>query len=70
MIRLIYIFGRQMPICETLFAVLWPKTFHSEKPDPFYRIVEQALYPAYVDVFARKKRPGWSAWGNEIHEAA
>jgi N6-adenosine-specific RNA methylase IME4 len=47
-----------------------PKTFHSEKPDYFYKLVERASYPPYVDVFARKKRSGWSAWGNEIREAA
>jgi N6-adenosine-specific RNA methylase IME4 len=47
-----------------------PKTFHSEKPDAFYKLVEKASYPPYVDVFARKKRAGWIAWGNEIHEAA
>lgn len=47
-----------------------PKTFHSEKPSVFYELVEMASYPPYVDVFARKKRSGWSAWGNEIHEAA
>src|SRR5262245_35787151 len=47
-----------------------PKTFHSEKPDCFYELVERASYPPYVDVFARKKRPGWAAWGNAIHAAA
>jgi N6-adenosine-specific RNA methylase IME4 len=47
-----------------------PKTFHSEKPDAFYELVERASYPPYVDVFARKKRPGWSAWNSAIHEAA
>jgi len=47
-----------------------PKTFHSAKPDFFYELVERASYPPYVDVFARKKRSGWTAWGNDIHEAA
>jgi N6-adenosine-specific RNA methylase IME4 len=46
------------------------KTFHYEKPDHFYQLVERASYSPYVDVFARKKKSGWSAWGNEIHEAA
>jgi N6-adenosine-specific RNA methylase IME4 len=32
-----------------------PRTFHSEKPDYFYQLVERASYPPYVDVFARKK---------------
>jgi N6-adenosine-specific RNA methylase IME4 len=47
-----------------------PKTFHSEKPDAFYELVEQASYSPFVDVFARKKRARWSAWGTAIHEAA
>jgi N6-adenosine-specific RNA methylase IME4 len=40
-----------------------PKTSHSEKPDYFYELVKRVSYPPYVDVFARKKRSGWSAWG-------
>jgi N6-adenosine-specific RNA methylase IME4 len=47
-----------------------PKTFHSEKPDAFYRMVELASYPPFLDVFARKIRPGWTVWGNGISEAA
>jgi N6-adenosine-specific RNA methylase IME4 len=47
-----------------------PKTFHSEKPQVFYQMVEQASYPPFIDVFARKRRPGWVAWGNGISEAA
>jgi N6-adenosine-specific RNA methylase IME4 len=43
---------------------------HSEKPEAFYRIVEQASYPPFVDVFARKSRPGWAVWGNGVSEAA
>jgi N6-adenosine-specific RNA methylase IME4 len=47
-----------------------PKTYHSEKPDVFYRIVEQASYPPFLDVFARKRRPGWTVWGNGVADAA
>ena len=47
-----------------------PKTYHSEKPDAFYQMVERASYPGYLDVFARKRRPGWTVWGNGIAEAA
>ena len=36
----------------TLFAA--PKTFYSEKPDAFYRIVEQASYPPFVDVLVER----------------
>jgi N6-adenosine-specific RNA methylase IME4 len=39
---------------------------HSRKPDRFYEIVER-LYPGpYVELFARRQRPGWSCHGDEI----
>jgi N6-adenosine-specific RNA methylase IME4 len=46
------------------------KTYHSAKPDVFYQMVERTSYPPYLDVFARKRRPGWTVWGNGIAEAA
>ena len=39
-----------------------PKASHSEKRDFFYELVERASYPPCVDVFARRKRSGWSVW--------
>ena len=36
---------------------------HSDKPDEFFRLVERASYPGYLEVFARKRRKNWSAWG-------
>lgn len=40
---------------------------HSRKPDEQYAKIER-LYPEgpYLEMFARRKRDGWSAWGNEI----
>lgn len=40
---------------------------HSRKPDLVYDIIER-LYPgcSYIELFARRSRPGWDAWGNEI----
>lgn len=44
-----------------------PRRSHSEKPDEFYQlIVEASPYPAKLDYFARKKREGWEAYGDEI----
>jgi N6-adenosine-specific RNA methylase IME4 len=42
------------------------KTAHSAKPDRFCEIVE-TLYPEgpYVELFARRKRKGWTVWGNQ-----
>lgn len=48
-------------------AYLWPRTpRHSEKPDAFYDLVEQASPGPYLDVFARRLRLGWDAIGDEI----
>lgn len=40
---------------------------HSEKPDAFYELVER-LVPGgpFVEMFARKPRPGWICVGNEL----
>lgn len=40
---------------------------HSRKPDDQYRKIE-ALYPdkKYLELFARRGRPGWDVWGNEV----
>lgn len=40
---------------------------HSRKPDQFYEIIEE-MYPngPYLELFAREKRKGWKAWGNEL----
>ena len=44
-----------------------PRLEHSEKPTKFYEIIE-SLYPnqKYLELFSRKKRGGWTSWGNEI----
>ena len=40
---------------------------HSQKPEISYKIIER-LYPNAnkIELFCRKKRVGWSAWGNEV----
>lgn len=44
-----------------------PLREHSRKPDESYEIIER-LYPdcSYIELFARTKRDGWDAWGNEV----
>jgi len=39
---------------------------HSAKPDEFYRIVETLVAGPYAEVFARKRRPGWTVFGDEV----
>lgn len=50
-------------------AYLWPRLLHSVKPDAFYALVEEASPPDYLELFARKTRLGWIAWGNEVPDA-
>lgn len=40
---------------------------HSSKPEYFYDLIE-SYFPGrrYLELFARKQRPGWAAWGNEV----
>lgn len=40
---------------------------HSEKPAAFYDMVESMSPGPYLNVFARKHRFNWDAWGNEVY---
>jgi N6-adenosine-specific RNA methylase IME4 len=43
-----------------------PRGRHSEKPETAYEIIEQMFPRARrVELFSRRHRPGWTAWGNE-----
>lgn len=39
---------------------------HSEKPEEFYAIVETLYDGPYVELFARRQRPGWTCLGDEM----
>jgi N6-adenosine-specific RNA methylase IME4 len=43
-----------------------PRREHSRKPDEAYEVIER-MYPGLprIELFARRARPGWDAWGNE-----
>ncbi|MGN7964918.1 MT-A70 family methyltransferase [Microbacterium sp. 22179] len=41
------------------------KREHSRKPDEQYEFIESCSPGPYLEMFARHKRPGWEAWGNE-----
>jgi N6-adenosine-specific RNA methylase IME4 len=46
--------------------VIAPAGAHSEKPEEVAGRIER-LYPGpYLELFARKIRPGWTVWGNEV----
>ena len=42
---------------------------HSKKPEQFQDMVEMVSLGPYLEMFARRVRTGWSAWGNEIEES-
>jgi N6-adenosine-specific RNA methylase IME4 len=46
-----------------------PRGAHSEKPVQAYEIIE-ACYPELpkIELFSRKARAGWAAWGNQAEE--
>lgn len=46
-----------------LFA---PRQDHSHKPEEQYAVIERCSPGPYLELFARRKRPGWHVWGNEI----
>lgn len=41
------------------------RTEHSAKPDAFYELVEAASFGPFVEFFARRRRNGWDAHGDE-----
>lgn len=64
--------GRPLPlasesICQTVFA---PRTDHSAKPVAVQDSIEM-MYPDFrkIELFARSRREGWDAWGDEIGES-
>lgn len=44
----------------------WPRGQHSAKPERMYELIEKVSPGPYVELFARRRREGWSAWGNQI----
>ncbi len=42
---------------------------HSQKPECFYDLVESLVEGPYCELFARRERPGWTCYGNELAHA-
>lgn len=49
-------------------VIIAPRTIHSAKPEEQYEIAER-LVPGgpYLELFARTRRPGWDAWGDQLN---
>lgn len=43
-----------------------PKREHSRKPDTQYERIERLSDGPRLEMFARHRREGWEAWGNEV----
>ncbi|MDR7450142.1 MAG: MT-A70 family methyltransferase [Armatimonadota bacterium] len=41
-------------------------TEHSRKPDVVYQLIEAMYDGPYAELFARRRRPGWEVWGDEV----
>ena len=41
---------------------------HSRKPEEFYQLVEATCPGRKLELFARQKRVGWEAYGNDINK--
>lgn len=39
---------------------------HSRKPEASYRLIERRTTGRRIEMFARVRRPGWDAWGNQL----
>lgn len=43
---------------------------HSSKPGAFYQLVESCSPGPWLELFARRTRPGWISWGAEVSKAS
>lgn len=46
-----------------LFA---PQQEHSHKPEEQFAVIGRLSDGPYLELFARRRQPGWDCWGNEI----
>lgn len=46
-------------------VILAPRTKHSAKPDELLAIAERLSPGPRIELFARRARDGWTAWGNQ-----
>ena len=47
-------------------VVLGPVREHSRKPDASYEMIEAMGESPRLEMFARRKRDGWTVWGDEV----
>jgi len=47
-------------------SIFAPPREHSRKPDELYDRIERLVDGPYCELFARRHRRGWDAWGDEL----
>ena len=47
-------------------AIIEPRREHSRKPDCIHGRIERLVAGPYLELFARRRRTGWEAWGDEV----
>jgi N6-adenosine-specific RNA methylase IME4 len=59
--------GNPRPLHHDVREVITEKRReHSRKPDCTHDRIERLVAGPYLELFARRERPGWTTWGNEI----
>lgn len=53
---------------SSFVGLLSPNLQHSRKPDNLYEYAEKLPGP-YLELFARRQRPGWDVFGNEVENS-
>ena len=60
----------KMPVKKRVDTTWWNvkrhQNCHSHKPEFFQDVIEAQSDGPRLELFARRKRPGWSVWGNEV----
>jgi N6-adenosine-specific RNA methylase IME4 len=44
----------------------FPRQEHSRKPEEIFSVILRCSPGPYLELFARRRQPGWDVWGNEI----
>lgn len=47
-------------------GIIEPRREHSRKPDCVHERIERLVSGPYLELFSRRRRSGWTAWGNEV----
>ena len=59
--------GRPVVLAKNIRTVFdAPVGRHSEKPEEFYKLVEQLSEGPYLELFARRHREGWTCMGDQL----